>query len=120
MCTWPWLWAGRQAYGLLDMGCDTSVVNWRVIPNERLKPPTQKLFTANRTEIALRGEVELTLKLTDYEATAAVVVSEVVNDLIMGIDWLSRHSCRWSFAQNVIEIDGKVVSLINRSRQFVC
>ena len=51
---------GRGVYGLLDTGCDTSVISRRVIPNELLKPTTQKLFAANMTEIGLLGEVELT------------------------------------------------------------
>ena len=49
--------------------------------------------------------------------TAAVVVSEEVDDLILGIDWLGPHRCRWSFAQNLIEIDGKVVRLISHPCQ---
>ena len=61
--------------------------------------------------------MELTLKLADFEVTAAVVVSEEVDDLILGIDWLGRHHCRWSFDQNLIEIDGRVVRLINRPRR---
>ena len=108
---------GREVNGLLDTGCDTSVVSRRVIPNERLILTTQKLYAANGTEIALLGEVELTLMLADYEVTAAVVVSEEVDDLILGIDWLGRHRCRWAFAQNLIKIDGKVVRLINRPRR---
>ena len=108
---------GRRVYGLLDTGCDTSVVSRRVIPNETLKPTAQKLYAANETEIALIGEVELTLLLTDYEVTEAVVVSDEVDDLILGIAWLERHRCRWSFAQNLIEIDGKVARLISRPRQ---
>ena len=54
----------------------------------------QKLYAANGTEIALISEVELILLLADYEVTAAVVVSEEVDDLILGIDWLDRHRCR--------------------------
>ena len=49
--------------------------------------------------------------------TAAVVVSEEVDDVILGIDWLGRHRCRWSFAQNLSEINGQVVRLISQSRQ---
>ena len=102
---------------ILDTGCDTSVVSRRVIPNELLKPTTQKLYAVNGTETDLLGEVELTLKLADFEVTSAVVVSEEVDDLILSIDWLGRHRCRWSFAQNLIEIDGSVVRLINRPRR---
>ena len=107
---------GRQVYGLLDTDCDTSVVSRRVIPNETLKPTAQKLYAANGTEIALISEVKLTLLLADYEVTAAVVVFKEVDDLILGINWLGRHRCGWSFAQNLIEIDGKVTSLIGHPR----
>ena len=61
--------------------------------------------------------MELTLTMSGHEVTAAVVVFEKVDDLTLGIDWLNRHRCRWSFAQNLIEIDGKVVRLISRPRQ---
>ena len=54
-----------------------------------------------------------------YEVTAALVVTEEVEDLILGIDWLGRHRCRWSFAQILIEIDEKIVRLISRSRQSI-
>ena len=103
--------------GLLDTGCDSLVISRRVTPNVKFKPTTQKLYAANGMEIALRGEVELTLTISGHEVTAAVVVSEEVNDLILGMDWLGCHRCRWSFAQNLIEIDGKVVRLISRPRQ---
>ena len=61
--------------------------------------------------------MELPLKLADFEVTPAVVVFEEVGDLILGIDWLGRHRCHWSFAQNLIEIDGRIVRLINRPRK---
>ena len=94
----------RRVYGILDIECGTSVVSRRVISNELLKLTTQKLFAANETDIALLGEIELTLTMARYEVTAAVVVSEEVDDLILGFDWLDRHQCRWSFAQNLIEM----------------
>ena len=72
----------------MDTGCDTSI-----------------------------GEVELTLKLADFEVTAAVEVAEEVEYLILGNDRLGRHRCRWSFAQNLIEIDRRVVRLIDRPRR---
>ena len=39
---------GKVVYGLLDMGCDTSVVSRRVILDLQLKQTTQKLYAANR------------------------------------------------------------------------
>ena len=56
---------GRGVCRLLDAGCDTSVVSRRVIPDLRLKPTTQKLYTANGMEIALLGEVELSMTMSN-------------------------------------------------------
>ena len=100
-----------------SMGEESTDCWTRVIPDLKLKPTTQKLYAANGMGIALLGEVELTMTMSGHTVTDAVVVSEEVDDLILGIDWLGRHRCRWSFAQNLIEIDGEVVRLISRPRQ---
>ena len=55
---------GKIIYGLLDTGCDTSVISRRIIPDQQLKQTTQKLYADNGTEIALLGEVELTLSIS--------------------------------------------------------
>ena len=47
---------GSGVYGLLITGCDTSVISRRVIPNELLKPTTQKLYAANGTEMPCSGK----------------------------------------------------------------
>ena len=60
---------GKLVYGLLDTGCDTSVVSRRIIPDLQLKQTTRKLYAANGTEIALLGEVELTLSMSGQEVT---------------------------------------------------
>ena len=65
---------GKEGYGLLDTGCDTSVVSCRVVPDVKLKPTLPKLYAVNGTEIALLGEVKLTLTMSGHEVTAAVVV----------------------------------------------
>ena len=39
---------GRGVYGLLDTGCDTSVISRRVIPNEPLKPTIPLLRNCSR------------------------------------------------------------------------
>ena len=46
-----------------------------------------------------------------------MVVSEKMDDLILDIDWLGRHRCRRSFAQNLIEIDEMIARLMNRPRR---
>ena len=71
---------GKVVYGLLDTGCNMSVVIRRVISDLQLEQTTQKLYAANGTEISLLGEVELTLSKSGQEVTAAVVVFKEVDD----------------------------------------
>ena len=58
------------------------------------------------------------MTMSGHEVTAAVVVSVEVNDLILGIDWLGRQRCRRSFAQNLIKIDGEVITLLSRQNML--
>ena len=65
------------------------------------------------------GEVELTFMFAEHEVSAAVVIAEEANDPIFGLDWLGRYRSRWSFAQNIIEIDGRTATLISRHRRSI-
>ena len=47
---------------------------------------------------------------------STVLVSEVVEEIMLEIDWLSQHNCRWDFKKNLIEVDGKSVKLCRRPR----
>jgi hypothetical protein len=98
---------GKKIYGLLDTGCETSAIGRRLILNELLRSTALKLFAANGTAIPLLGEVDLNFNIGGQKVSTVVVISGVVEDLILGIDWLGRHDCRWEFGRNLIEVDGK-------------
>ena len=35
-----------------------------------------------------------------------VLVSDAIEDLILGIDWLTSHHCKWDFGNQWIEVEG--------------
>ena len=46
-----------------------------------------------------------------------VLVSEAVDEFILGFDWLVRNNCEWLFGQHRIVINGKSVRLRTRPSQ---
>ena len=110
----------RKMCALLDTGCDHSVIGRNIIPNAELEPTTEKLYTANGSELPLLGEIDLHFRINDIWSSVRVVVSEAVNDLILGIDWLRDNHCIWDFGKGTFEVKGTIGKLHSKqSRKSV-
>jgi hypothetical protein len=46
-----------------------------------------------------------------YTASADVLVSDDIDKVMLGIDWLSAHNCVWNFGGKTIALDGQVMLL---------
>jgi hypothetical protein len=42
-------------------------------------------------------------------------VSEALDEVILGIDWLTQNRCRWDFGRGAIEVNGKWLRLYHRT-----
>jgi hypothetical protein len=63
-----------------------------------------KLYAANGTDIPLLGSVEIPIIIEGYDTTVMVVVSEVLDELMQGVDWLTKEGCVWDFKKAVLNI----------------
>jgi len=77
----------------------------------RLRPTTKRAFAANSTEIDLAGETELNLKIGDLELPTKAIVSDNIEEGLIGFDWLERHDVFWGFGIGRVSIDGKIFTL---------
>jgi len=105
---------GKRTLALLDTGCETSVVGRRLVPDANLEPTSNRLFAANRTVIPLLGQLDVNFTVNGHRISTKVVVSEAVHVLILGIELLTSHKCRWEFGRGMIEIDGRMLQLQSR------
>ena len=105
---------GRRLSVLLDSGCETSVIGASLLPGIRLEPSTQELYAANGTRIPIVGETDLEFSVGDVKIQTRIVVSNVISEMILGIDFLSQNRCRWDFGRSLIELGGKWVRLRGR------
>jgi len=89
---------GKRTLAFLDTGCETSVIGRLLVPDVDLEPTSNRLFAANGTVIPLLGRLEVDLSVSRRRILARLVVSEAVHELILRIDFLTSHQCRWQFS----------------------
>jgi len=73
-----------------------------------------KLYAANGTEIANLGTMVLRYQLEGRTLQTELVVSDEIDELIFGYDWLVAHECRWHFKERMVFVHERPVSLRTR------
>lgn len=104
---------GMPTFALLDTGCENNICGRRLITNVELAETSQRLFTANGTPVTLLGQTVIKINVNSTSMEVAVVVSETIDELILGIPFLVEHNF-WNFSSSQILIDGKCMRLCNR------
>ena len=110
---------GVQRNCVLDTGCDQSIVPVQLVSNIALDTTAKKLTAANGTEVSLIGETVIHVKIGNITIPTFVVVSPEVSEMILGIEWLTKHNCNWNFESREVEILGYKIPLIENIKQEI-
>ena len=78
-----------------------------MVKGETLEKTSELVFAANQTPIKILGEIEIPLGVRSFIFLVRALVSEHVSEGMLGIDWLRRHECEWSFKTDELKIKGK-------------
>ena len=97
----------QRVLALLDSGCEQSYVGRTLIKKVPLEPTNEKLSTADGTDIPLLGETTIYFSVSGLETSCRVVVTNVLTELILGMDWLQRNQCIWDFGSSSFVIKGR-------------
>ena len=101
-------WNGKQYNALLDTGCEVSVISHRLIPKDTvLTSPEADLFAANRTKISLLGRTDMDFVLDGKTYSITLAVTDAIDELILGIDFLTKYAATWEIATGKLHLDGK-------------
>jgi len=71
-----------------------------------IRKTNQVLTAANGSDIPLLGELNIMLKVGVRETSSLALVSEHVQEVMLGIDWLEKNGVVWDFAKGKVTIDG--------------
>ena len=105
---------GTHFHCLLDTGCERSLVPQKYVPNAVLTPTDLIVRAANGTRIPILGSVRLAFSIQGIPLTARLLVTDAVDEMMLGYDWLSENECEWLFTERKIVIHGKKIALKNR------
>jgi len=105
---------GNTVQCLIDSGCDQSVIGRRMAKSAVLTPTKIELFAANGSPLNVLGTMRLCFKVQGRPLFADLLVSDSIDELLLGYDWLSRNHCEWQFDKATLSINGIPVGLKSR------
>jgi predicted aspartyl protease len=88
---------GKDYRVLVDTGCDVSVLSTRVLSDLQYQPGEQTLFAANMSRVPVLGKAMVTFEIAGCPIEGEFLVSEAIEELIFGSDWLEHNRCVWDF-----------------------
>jgi len=115
--------SGRSVPCLVDSGCELTLVPKDLIKgfkNMEVRPSTQHVWAANNTPISIEGEVQLLFFLEGRCLWTTAVVSEDVEEVVLGINWLEQYGCVLDFRNGNLRIDGQPAVTLRRRGNIKC
>ena len=112
---------GKHVACLLDTGCEQTIVGRKLLPNNcTLYDTDLKLFAANGTSIPLIGATSLKFTIDGHPLVVKAVVTDALEELILGVDWLSANRCVWDFSRATLLCQDRTFKIHHRTpRVFV-
>ena len=109
---------GQEFPCLVDSGSDTTIVPKNLTDRFKgldVKPSDRSVWAANNTPIRVYGETELPFVLEKRCVWTPALISEDVDEIMVGNDWLDKHACQLNFKTKKLIVDGQeTVTLIRR------
>ena len=85
---------------LIDTGATLSVLSlkaWDIISQSSsndIKPFKMQVFTASGSQIEVKGKVSVTIEICGIQCIVDMIVADIDNDAIIGLDFLKDNSCK--------------------------
>jgi hypothetical protein len=109
--------AGNKYACLLDSGSGYSLAPRSVLGNAVILPTSVTMAAANGTGIKILGQVELCFKIQDKLFAADFLVSDDVDMIMLGLDWLSENGVFWDFSRKVIKLGKLEITMVSPKRE---
>ena len=114
---------GKEVHCLVDSGCDLTVIPKSLADrckNLDVQPTTHSIWAANSTPIRIFGEAEIPFVLDNRCIWTPVLISEDVEEVMLGVDWLEDHQCIWDFRNKQLTVDGIETAMLTRRGHYKC
>ena len=106
---------GKERWCLLDCGSQATIVPTRVAKGYPLTSSQKVLTAANGTEIRVSGKTTLLLMLGKLELPTPCLVSDFVDEIMLGLYWLEDNDCVWNFIRRCTTVQNTTFQLFPHS-----
>jgi hypothetical protein len=100
----PFEYKGKRYQALLDSGCDVSVMGRTALPELAYESNKQQLTAANSSPIQVLGSTVVPLVVAGVTMEYKFLVSDQIDEIILGADWLIDYRCQWNFEDSLLLI----------------
>ena len=104
----------RRCAALLDTGSDVTLLPRHLADLSQIQRSTRKLSAANGSKITLIGEWHTTVMIGPIRVSMNFVVSDQVDEVLIGLDWMREHQCLLSFVDFTITLQEYRFPLLKR------
>jgi len=112
---------GRSRLCLLVSGSQVTLIPTSYIGKRKIQWTRRKIWTANGTEIPVKGWVSLAAYIDRVRVEICGLVTDHVTDVFLGLDWLQINQVEWKFGKGEMVLDGRRHRLVaKKSRDSWC
>ena len=105
---------------LIDTGCEKSMLPGNLATHIPLDEHNQQVTAANGTTIHIIGSKLFHIKLNGIPFQAEMLVSNDIEEAMLGIDFLMNHECHWQVHKAMMTIDKNTLHLHSKQHQNFC
>ncbi len=101
----------EQQECLIDSGAEVTVIPLRLVDRQQMQSTSKLLRAANDTNIEMTGVTTIKVTIGESEILTEFLVSEQVNEIIIGLDWLVNNDCVINFSDPHMMMRGYKIPL---------
>ena len=110
----------RRCPALLDTGLKVTLFPKHLADLSQLNRSSRTLRAANGTLINIVGEWKTVVTIGPVSVTMNFIVSDQIDELLVGIDWMRNNGCVISFADLTLELQGYRFPLLAKTKSGSC
>ena len=108
----------RKCNALLDTGSLKCIMPLKDMPKAELRPSLVRLYSASGQQINVLGSVVLPVTVVGQRFNVEFIVSDAIEEIILGLEFMQASYCRWDVANSEVCIMGKTVKLVKKAGTF--
>ena len=103
---------------LVDTGASITLMSQKVINFEdhKIEPVNFDIYQANGDPLPVVGQIVGEITLGPLRVSHNIVVADIHDDAILGIDFLMQHDCKLDLPNQQLSIQGTTVNMGRRMR----